>query len=294
VGINRHEELNSMLHGLKLPAFATAFSEVALKSTREGLSHEAFLYELARLECEQRLQRRTARQLHQSKLPPDKTFSRFEVDRLGPVLRLQLERLREGSFVEEAINVVAIGGPGVGKSHVVCALGHELIQQGHSVLWISTAEMVQRLLAAKRDLRLPQELARLDRVECLILDDIGYVQHDRDEMEVLFTLLAERYERKSVIITTNLVFSAWERIFKDPMTTMAAVDRVVHHSVILDMLIVESYRAKEALDQQQQREEGSGAVKEGRGRGLKQKAKERQLKEVVAVAAAGKGSGELT
>src|SRR5690242_7764741 len=125
-----------MLHGLKLPAFANTFSELALKASREGLSHEAFLYELARLECEQRLQRRTARQLHQSKLPPDKTFMGFEVDRLGPALRLQLERLREGSFVEEAINVVAIGGPGVGKSHLVCALGHELIQQGHSVLWI--------------------------------------------------------------------------------------------------------------------------------------------------------------
>jgi DNA replication protein DnaC len=79
---------------------------------------------------------------------------------------------------------------------------------------------------------LPQELAKLDRFECLILDDIGYVQHNRDEMEVLFTLLAERYERKSIVITTNLVFSQWERIFKDPMTTLAAIDRVVHHRVI--------------------------------------------------------------
>ncbi len=114
----------------------------------------------------------------------------------------------------------------------------------------STAALVQRLLAAKRDLRLPRELAKLDRFACLILDDIGYVQHDRDEMEVLFTLLAERYERKSVVITTNLVFSEWNRIFKDPMTTMAAIDRVVHHSVILDMMGLESYRAREASAQQ--------------------------------------------
>ena len=105
---------------------------------------------------------------------------------------------------------------------------------------------MQRLLAAKRDLRLPQELAKLDRFECLILDDIGYVQHDRDEMEVLFTLLAERYERKSMVITTNLVFSEWDRIFKDPMTTMAAIDRVVHHSVVLDLMGVESDRASAA------------------------------------------------
>jgi DNA replication protein DnaC len=129
-------------------------------------------------------------------------------------------------------------------------LGHDLILQGYTVLWTTTAALVQRLLAAKRDLRLPQELAQLDHLACLILDDIGYVQQDRDEMEVLFTLLAERYERRSVILTTNLVFSEWNRIFKDPMTTMAAIDRVVHHSVILDLMALESYRAKEAHDQQ--------------------------------------------
>jgi DNA replication protein DnaC len=127
-------------------------------------------------------------------------------------------------------------------------LGHELIQQGHTVLWTSTAVLVQRLLAAKRELRLPQEIAKLQQVACLILDDIGYVQHDREEMEVLFTLLAERYERRSVLITTNLVFSAWDRIFKDPMTTLAAVDRVVHHSVLLDMAGLESFRATQAQE----------------------------------------------
>lgn len=125
-------------------------------------------------------------------------------------------------------------------------MGHALVEQGYPVLFTPTGALVQRLLAAKRDLRLPQELAKLDRFECLILDDIGYVQHNRDEMEVLFTLLAERYERKSIVITTNLVFSEWERIFKVSMTTLAAIDRVVHHSVILDLMNVESYRAKAA------------------------------------------------
>src|SRR5947208_1190814 len=105
---------------------------------------------------------------------------------------------------------------------------------------------VLALKAAKRDLRLPQLLAKLDRYVCVFLDDIGYVQHDRDEMEVLFTFLAERYERRSVAISTNLVFSDWNRIFKDPMTTMAAIDRVVHHSVILDLMSMDSYRAREA------------------------------------------------
>ena len=135
---------------------------------------------------------------------------------------------------------------GVGKSHLLAALGHELILQGKAVLWTSTATLVQQLLAAKRDLRLPHALAKLNRYTCVFLDDIGYVQHERDEMEVLFTLLAERYERRSVAISTNLIFSEWERIFKDPMTTLAAIDRVVHHSVILDLMGMDSYRAQEA------------------------------------------------
>jgi DNA replication protein DnaC len=135
------------------------------------------------------------------------------------------------------------------------------VVQGHSVLWCSTASLVQRLLAAKRDLRLPQELARLDKCACVILDDIGYVQHDRDEMEVLFTFLAERYEHKSVMLTTNLVFSEWQRIFKDPMTTMAAIDRVVHHSVILDMMREESYRAEVASQHHLSEETTSGNMR---------------------------------
>jgi DNA replication protein DnaC len=107
--------------------------------------------------------------------------------------------------------------------------------------------LVQRLLAAKRDLRFSQEIKKLDRFAALFIDDIGYVQQDREEMEVLFTLLAERYERRSVLITTNLVFSKWDQIFKDPMTTAAAVDRLVHHAIILE-LNLPSYRAEKALE----------------------------------------------
>src|SRR6266550_4318603 len=160
-----------------------------------------------------------------------------------------LPTLCEGAFVERGDNVLAFGLPGRGKTHLVCAIGHELIQRGHRVLFTATFALVQRLLAAKRDLRLEKELAALDVYDAVILDDIGYVQQSRDEMEVLFTFLAERYERKTVMITSNLVFSEWERIFKDPMTTMAAIDRVVHHSVILDLMAVDSYRAHQASQQ---------------------------------------------
>jgi DNA replication protein DnaC len=246
---NRHDDLQALLRRLKLTAMASGFAELALKAAKEHLSHEAYLYELASQEEQQRHARRTERLLRQSGLPQEKTFRTFELGRLSPALQLQLERLKSGAFLEQATNVIAVGRPGVGKSHALAAVGYELVQAGHAVWWTSTATLVQRLLAAKRDLRLPQELARLDRFACVILDDIGYVQHDRDEMEILFTFLAERYESKSVMITTNLVFSEWNRIFKDPMTTMAAIDRVVHHSVILDMMGVDSYRVQEANQQ---------------------------------------------
>jgi DNA replication protein DnaC len=246
---DRQAELRQRLHTLKLPAMARTFSDVALHAAKANLTHEAYLWELVQTECAERDDRRTARLLHASGLPLEKTFRTLQLDRFPPAIRQQVEPLRSGAFVGDAINVVAVGQPGVGKSHLLAALGHELILHGQAVLWTPTASLMQRLLAAKRDLRLPQELARLDRYACVILDDIGYVQYDRDEMEVLFTLLAERYERRSVALSTNLVFSDWERIFKDPLTTLAAIDRVVHHAVILDLMQVESYRAQAATAQ---------------------------------------------
>ena len=246
---SRSQELTALLRRLNLSQMASCFADVAVRAVREGRSHEAYLQELARLECEHRDQQRQRRRIRESGLPLEKTFATLQLPLFGPRLTQQITQLRSGAFVQEAINVVAVGTPGTGKSHLAAALGHELIGQGHTVCWSSTATLVQRLLAAKRDLGLPRALAKLDRFACLILDDIGYVQHDRDEMEVLFTLLAERYERRSVMLTTNLAFSAWDRIFKDPMTTLAAIDRVVHHSVILDMMALTSYRAKEAQTQ---------------------------------------------
>jgi DNA replication protein DnaC len=159
-----------------------------------------------------------------------------------------LPRLRElegGDFLERAANVLCFGLPGTGKTHAACALGHALVQHGHAVLFTPTFRLVQELLAAKRDLALPRALHRLDAFDVIILDDLGYVQQSAEEVEVLFTLMAERYERRSMIITSNLVFGEWDQIFKNPMTTAAAIDRVVHHSVILEF-DGPSIRAEEA------------------------------------------------
>ena len=157
----------------------------------------------------------------------------------------QLESLRDGSFLDRRENLLLFGKPGSGKSHCLCALGEQLVHQGRSILFTTCSLLVQELLIAKRDLRLAKVIKKLLRFDGLIIDDLGYVQQSREEMEVLFTLLAERYERGSVMLTSNLPFSKWEQIFKDAMTTTAAIDRLVHHSVILE-LNVPSYRLENA------------------------------------------------
>jgi len=230
-----------LLHALKLPAFARYAEEIAAKAMREGWTFGRYLQHLAELEVEERRVRRIDRALRNSDLPREKTLATLNRDRLPSKVVKQLPALCEGGFVERGENLLAFGLPGRGKTHVVAAIGHELIQRGYRVLFTPTFALVQRLLAAKRDLRLERELEALDIYHAVVLDDIGYVQQSRDEMEVLFTFLAERYERKSVIITSNLVFSDWIRIFKDPMTTAAAIDRLIHHAVILEMTGI-SYR----------------------------------------------------
>ena len=143
------------------------------------------------------------------------------------------------------------GHPGSGKTHLLCAICHELARQGRRVYFSACDLIVQQLLRAKRDLELDKLLKKLSRFDALMIDDFGYVKQDRDEMEVLFTLLAHRYERGSMLITSNLPFSKWEVIFKDPMTTAAAIDRLVHHSVVLE-LNVPSYRAEQAKKRKKQ------------------------------------------
>jgi len=229
------ESLAMMMRALKLPAFARYAGEVAQKAEREGWTFGQYLHHLAELEIYERRRRRTERYLKDSDLLPEKTLATLTRSRLTPKIAKMLPTLCEGGFVERGDNLLAFGLPGRGKTHLVCAIGYELIQRGYRVLFTATFALVQRLLAAKRDLRLEKELASLDTYDAVILDDIGYVQQSREEMEVLFTFLAERYERRTVIITSNVVFSEWDRIFKDPMTTAAAIDRLVHHSVILEM-----------------------------------------------------------
>jgi len=237
--------LNKLLKEIRLPTVRNCYEAVIKLAEKGSSKYEEFLFELIQRECEDRKQRKIACLLKQSRLPLEKTMELFDLKRL-PMKEIQkVKGLLDGKFTDKKENVLAFGNPGSGKTHLLCAIGRELIKKGKKVYFSSCSMLVQELLAAKKQLKLDKILKRLSVYDTIMIDDIGYVQQDREEMEVLFTLLAERYERGSVMITSNLPFSKWEKIFKDPMTTAAAIDRLVHHSVILELNLT-SFRLEEA------------------------------------------------
>jgi DNA replication protein DnaC len=251
--------IRELLKQLHLPGIRESFVQKAQEASQEQMSHQEYLRDLLECECSLRRQRSAQRRLRESNLPLEKSFSIFDLKRLGPKLVGKVNVLREGGFVERRENVLAFGQPGSGKTHLLAALGQELAGGGRHVYFSECSILVQQLLRAKADLVLDKHLKKLSRFDVLIIDDIGYVQQSREEMEVLFTLLAARYERGSVMITSNLAFSKWEVIFKDPMTTAAAIDRLVHHSVILE-LTVASYRMEQA--KKTKTDQPTGAINE--------------------------------
>jgi DNA replication protein DnaC len=241
----RQSELEALLHSFHLPAFTAHYQQYARQAEKEKVDHVGYLYQLSRLESEERYNRRTERLIRQSKLPRGKTLEAFELGRFTGLSESQIREIADGSCLDRAENILIFGNPGTGKTHLSAALGREWCLRGRKVFFSTASSLVQDLLAAKRDLKLNALLKRLDGFEALIIDDISYIPQDREETDVLFVLMSERYEQRSLIITSNLPFSQWDKVFKDTMTTMAAVDRLVHHSVVLE-LNGESYRAQNA------------------------------------------------
>ncbi len=236
-----------MLTELRLPAAKRLWADLAEQSNREGWPAERFLGALLEHEIAERETRRLHRNRADSRLPSGKTLDLFEFDAVPTLSRAHVMALAEAdSWLSQGHNLLAFGPPGVGKTHVIAAIGHALIDRGYKVLFVRTSELVQRLQAMRRDLRLPAELAKLERYDLLVLDDFSYARRDQAETSVLFELIAERYERRSIAITANAPFSEWDQVFPDKAMTIAAVDRLVHHATILEMN-VDSYRRRAAM-----------------------------------------------
>lgn len=240
-------KLPLLLTALRLPTFARLWPEFCAQANKEGWPAERLLAALCELELSEREQRRIQRHLAEARLLPGKTLDSFDFSVVPTVNKARVRALVEGDgWLQSGHNLLAFGPPGAGKSHLASAIGQELIHRGYRVLMARTSDLVQRLQTARQDLALSQELAKLDKFDLLILDDISYVRKDQAETSALFELIAARYERRSIMITANQTFSGWDAIFPDKAMTIAAIDRLVHHATIFEMN-VESYRRRTAL-----------------------------------------------
>jgi DNA replication protein DnaC len=230
-----NDPLPLLLRSLRLPTMSEEYAKAIATAEAENWGYRRFLLHLAEAESSDRTSRRIQRMLDASGLPAGKTLETLNLNKWPEKIRRQLPTLLEADFVRRGDTVCAFGLPGRGKSSFVAALAREWIQRHQfRVLFTPTFKLVGQLLAAKRDLKLNAILAKLQRYDAVCLDELGYTQQSSEEGDVLFQFLAERYERKTVVITSNLVFSQWDKIFHNPMTAMAAADRLVHHGVILE------------------------------------------------------------
>ncbi len=251
--VDMKSQITGYLRDLHLPTIRSLYEDHGQKAIEESLSYEKYLYELLERECEVRRHKKIERLLKESRLPLEKTLDSFDLKRFPRKVAHVVNSLLDGSFLERKENILSFGNPGSGKTHLLSAIGQELIRRmGKRVYFTQCSLLVQELLVAKKELKLARVLKKFGRYDAIIIDDIGYVQQDREEMEVLFTLLAERYERGSIMLTSNLPFSKWEKIFKDPMVTAAAIDRLVHHCVVLE-LNIPSYRMEKAKSSRKQK-----------------------------------------
>src|SRR6201993_2648714 len=237
-----------LLTELRLPAIKAMCSKLAEQSDKEGGPAARFLAALAEYEIADRGRRRIERHLAEARLPIGKTLTNFDFNAVPMVSKAQVMALTAGDgWLETGANLLLFGPPGAGKSHLAAAIGLALIDNGWRVLFSRTSDLVQRLQVARRELALESALAKLDKYHLLILDDIAYISKDQAETSVLFELIGNRYERRSMLITANQPVGEWGKVFPDQAMTLAAIDRLVHHATILEMN-VESYRRRAALD----------------------------------------------
>jgi DNA replication protein DnaC len=235
-----------LLKQLGLPTIYCHWEEFSEAAQEQSWTYPQYLKKLAELEVATRYQNRVQRHIKESKLPAGKTLDTFNFKAAKSINPAQIKALAENpAWVKKAENIIIFGPSGVGKTHIAAAIASNLIAQGIRSFFISTTTLVQLLQLARNTYKLPEAINKLSRFPLLVLDDIGYVKKDEAETNVLFELIAERYETGSMIITANQPFSEWNNIFQDNMMAVAAIDRLVHHATIIN-IAEKSYRKNQA------------------------------------------------
>lgn len=247
--LSPYQSLSLHLKQLQLSHMLTHWESLEHRAMQESWSYAQFLLALCELEAQRRWSVRLQRALSEAQLPNAKTLANFDwthVPKLNPAPLMQLAD--DPGWLERSENLLLFGASGVGKTHLATGVARRMVELGKRVKFFSAIALVQQLQQAKLQLQLQAALKKLDRFDLLILDDLGYVKKSEAETAVLFELIAHRYERKSLLITANQPFSQWDAIFTDSMMTVAAVDRLVHHALIVEMQ-TESYRKQTAVAQ---------------------------------------------
>lgn len=217
------------------------------QAIQRGWNPAQYLAALCEEEVNQRYSRRIAGYFKEAKLPVGKTLSSFDFGCLPDIEAGKLEAMAtDTGWVKRSENILFFGPSGAGKTHLAAAICNGLIEQGTRVRYYQATALVQELQRARNDLQLERFLARLDRYAVLVLDDIGYVRKSEAETHVLFELIAHRYETGSMVITANHSFNNWDQIFSDTIMTVAGIDRLVHHAIIIE-IDADSFRKKEAM-----------------------------------------------
>jgi DNA replication protein DnaC len=232
---------------LKLPGLRSGYAEIARDATSQGRGYVAFLAACLAQEVASRRQHRLAARLSQARFPSPKTLETFDFTAVPSLPKLEALTLAQGDFIRKRENVICLGNPGTGKTHVATGVGVGAIQAGFRVRFIGAVALAQELLLAQQEYRLPRYLKGWQKVDLVILDELGYLGLGPGG-PLLFQFCAERYERGSLLITTNLDFARWTEVFTDATLTAALLDRLTHHAHIL-LFRGESYRFKESRQQ---------------------------------------------
>lgn len=240
--------LESQLDVLKWPFIRQNFSSLAQQATQQGWSHLDFLSNLVEGEYLFRQDRATQRRIQNASFPVIKTLDHFQWSWPLKINQPQIKNLFHLTFIKEHGNIIFLGNVGLGKTHISISIGHHACLQGYNVLFITAIDAINQLAAAQISGRLKTELAKYLKPDLLILDELGYLPIDKNGADLLFQIISHRYERGSIIITSNRVFKKWPEIFNNDATlTSAILDRLLHHA---ETVVIEgrSFRMKDQIE----------------------------------------------